>query len=67
MHEISLRTERKTQLVDITERVQSALESLRGPTSTLFLRGGTARDSKKLVPDQEVKFSVTPRNMTLGR
>jgi hypothetical protein len=53
--------------VEVTLRVQSALESLRGPTSTLFLRGGTATDSKKLVPDQEVKFSVTPRNMTLGR
>ena len=53
--------------VQVTLRVQSALESLRGPTSTLFLRGGTATDSKKLVPDQEVKFSVTPRNMTLGR
>ena len=48
-------------------RVQSALESLRGPTSTLFLRGGTATDSKKFVPDQEIRFSVTPRNMTLGR
>ena len=53
--------------VEVILRVQSALESLRGPTSTLFLRGGTATDSKKLVPDQEVKFSVTPRNMTLGR
>jgi hypothetical protein len=53
--------------VQVTLRVQSALESLRGPTSGLFLRGGTATDSKKMVPDQEIKFSVTPRNMTLGR
>ena len=35
MHEISLRTERKTQLVDITERVQSALEGSNGAAAAL--------------------------------
>ena len=35
MHEISLRTERKTQLVDITERVQSALDGSNGAAAAL--------------------------------
>jgi hypothetical protein len=53
--------------VRVTMRVQAALASLRGPAGVLFQHGGTATSPERLVPDQEIQFSVTPRNMTLGR
>lgn len=53
--------------VVVTLRVQAALASLRGPAGLLFTRGGTSTSSQRYLPDQEIKFSVTPRNMTLGR
>jgi hypothetical protein len=53
--------------VVVTLRVQAALATLRGPASTLFTVGGTSRRSTMWVPDQEVRLSVTPRNMNLGR
>ena len=53
--------------VRVTLRVQAALAALRGPAGVLFTHGGTASSPERLVPDQEIQFSVTPRNMTLGR
>jgi hypothetical protein len=53
--------------VVVTLRVQAALAALRGPAGLLFTRGGTSTSSQRYLPDQEIKFSVTPRNMTLGR
>ena len=53
--------------VVVTLRVQAAIAALRGPAGLLFMRGGTSTSSQRYVPDQEIKFSVTPRNMTLGR
>ena len=53
--------------VVVTLRVQAAVAALRGPAGLLFMRGGTSTSSQRYVPDQEIKFSVTPRNMTLGR
>jgi len=53
--------------IRVTLRVQAALSALRGPAGVLFTHGGTARSPERLVPDQEIQFSVTPRNMTLGR
>lgn len=53
--------------VRITLRVQAAKESLRGPTGTLFTRGGTSRTGEQFVPDHEIKFDVTARNLSLGR
>ena len=35
MHEIALRTERKTQLLDITDRVQEALDASNGASAAL--------------------------------
>lgn len=51
----------------ITLRVQAALASLRGPASVLFTNGGTSTGGDKWVPDQQISFSVSPRNMNLGR
>jgi hypothetical protein len=36
---------------------------LRGPSGSLFVRGGTG--VKGLVPDQTISFDVSPRNMSL--
>jgi hypothetical protein len=52
--------------VRVTLRVQSAIASLRGPAGMLFRNGGTARGSDRYVPDVEVRFDVTPRNLGLG-
>jgi hypothetical protein len=40
---------------------------LRGPAGVLFTRGGTSTSSTRYVPDQEVRFDITPRNLNLGR
>jgi hypothetical protein len=48
-------------------RLQTGNASLRGPASALFTYGGTSRGGNKYVPDQEVRFQVTPRNLNLGR
>jgi len=53
--------------VAVTMRVQAALASLRGPASVLFTNGGTSTGGDKWVPDQQVTFSVSPRNLNLGR
>ena len=57
----------RVRRVRMTLRVQAALASLRGPAGLLFLKGGTARAGERYVPDLEVQFDVTPRNMNLGR
>jgi hypothetical protein len=51
--------------VRFTLRVQAALPSLRGPAGTLFTRGGLARAGGRFVPDLEIQFDVTPRNLNL--
>jgi prepilin-type N-terminal cleavage/methylation domain-containing protein len=48
-------------------RVQTALESLRGPASALFTRGGLARAASRYVPDLEIQLDVAPRNLNLQR
>jgi hypothetical protein len=53
--------------VRVKIRVQAALESLRGPAGVHFVRGGTSTSAVRRVPDQEIQFDITPRNMNLGR
>jgi Tfp pilus assembly protein PilW len=53
--------------VEVTLRVQSAAAALRGPQSALFANGGTSRGGDRWVPDQEIRFQVSPRNLNLGR
>jgi prepilin-type N-terminal cleavage/methylation domain-containing protein len=53
--------------IAVTLRVQAAAAWLRGPASMLFAHGGTSRGGSKFVPDQEIRFQVTPRNLNLGR
>jgi len=53
--------------IGVTLRVQSAVAALRGPAGVFFSVAGTGKDPKRWVPDQEVRFQITPRNMNLGR
>jgi hypothetical protein len=52
--------------VRVRLRVQVAAESLRG-RSSLFLRPGTSPGGQRLVPDQEIRFDIAPRNLTPHR
>jgi prepilin-type N-terminal cleavage/methylation domain-containing protein len=53
--------------IRVNLRVQVGKPTLRGPASVLFAKGGTSTGGYKLVPDQEIRFDVAPRNMNLGR
>ena len=57
----------RIRAIAVTLRLQSALEALRGPAGQLFLHPGSARDSRRWVPDREVRFLVTPRNLNAAR
>ena len=48
-------------------RVESAVDALRGPAGVLFTHAGTSRSGNRFVPDAEVRFDVSPRNLNLGR
>jgi hypothetical protein len=57
----------RVRRVQVTLRMQTALSTMRGPAGTLFMKAGTATSGTHMIPDQEVTFDVTPRNMNLGR
>lgn len=57
----------RVRKIGVTVRVQSANAALRGPASALFKVGGTSTGGQKWVPDQEIRFQVSPRNLNLGR
>jgi hypothetical protein len=57
----------RVRRIGVTVRIQSAIAALRGPASVLFAHGGTSRGGSRWLPDQEVHFDVTPRNLNLGR
>jgi prepilin-type N-terminal cleavage/methylation domain-containing protein len=53
--------------VRVTLRVQVANKAFRGPAGALFARGGTSAGGERYIPDQEIRFDVTPRNLNRGR
>ena len=53
--------------IGVTLRVQTAVAALRGPAGVLFRRGGTSAGGFRWVPDQEVRFEISPRNLNLAR
>jgi Tfp pilus assembly protein PilW len=57
----------RVRTVEVRLRVQVASATMRGPAGALFTRGGTSKSGMSFVPDQEVRFAVSPRNMNLGR
>lgn len=60
----------RVRKVRVTLRVQVGSEALRGlnpPGQQLFTNPGTARRGDTFIPDQEIRFEVTPRNLNVGR
>ncbi len=57
----------RVRKIAVTLRVQAANSTLRGPAGTLFTKGGTSKGGSGYVPDQEIRFEVSPRNLNLGR
>jgi prepilin-type N-terminal cleavage/methylation domain-containing protein len=53
--------------VRVTMRVQAADPSLRGADTALFKHPGTSRGGHKYVPDYNISFEVSPRNLNLTR
>ena len=51
--------------IGVTLRVESANARMRGPAGVLFAHGGTSRNASRWLPDLQVTFQVSPRN--LGR
>jgi pilin/secretion family protein with methylation motif len=57
----------RVRKVAVTLRVEAAVDAMRGPASALFTRGGTAKNAAKFLPDQEISFQISPRNLNFGR
>lgn len=58
----------RVRRIRVKLRVQVAQDYLRGPGNTLFNKyGGSSSGGNRFVPDQELRFDITPRNMNLGR
>ncbi len=57
----------RVRSIGVRVRVQAALASLRGPASALFAHGGISSGGHQWVPDLEVHFQVSPRNLNLAR
>jgi len=61
----------RVRKVRVSLRVQSGNPDFRSSIGTggdaLFLKPGTSRGGYKQVPDQAIRFDVTPRNLNLGR
>lgn len=53
--------------VKVTIRMQAASASLRGNDTARFLNPGTAVGGDRYVPDYQMQFEVTPRNLNLTR
>ena len=53
--------------IAVRMRVQVGASELRGPAGVLFRNAGTSPGGNRLVPDQEIRFEITPRNFNLGR
>jgi len=57
----------RVRTIRVRLRVQAASATLRGPAGVLFSYGGTSSGGTTFVPDLEVHFDVSPRNMNFGR
>jgi hypothetical protein len=53
----------RIRTIAVTLRIEAADAALRGPAGVLFINGGTARSGTRWLPDQTVRFQVTPRNL----
>jgi type II secretory pathway pseudopilin PulG len=55
----------RVRTIHVTLRVQAA-GAFRGPAGPLFFRGGTSTGSERYLPDHEITFDVSPRNLGPG-
>jgi hypothetical protein len=53
--------------IGVTLRVQAAVVALRGPAGALFANPGTSSGGSRFVPDLEIRFQISPRNLNPGR
>jgi type II secretory pathway pseudopilin PulG len=53
--------------IRVTVRVESAIDQLRGPAGVFFSRPGSSRGGRQWLPDLEIRFTITPRNLNLAR
>ena len=60
-------TRLRLRKVRISMRVQAANPALRGSDTTLFKNPGTSKGGEKFVPDYNISFEVSPRNLNLTR
>jgi hypothetical protein len=58
---------RRIRAIGVMLRVEAGLAALRGPAGALFSNGGTATSPHAWMPDQEIRFRVSPRNLSLNR
>ena len=57
----------RVRTIRVSVRLQTGVAALRGANRALFTRPGLAAEAARLVPDQEIRFDVTPRNVNLYR
>lgn len=57
----------RVRKVRVTLRVQAASEAMRGIDTLMFRNPGKSRGGEAYVPDYEVRFEVSPRNLNLIR
>ena len=60
----------RVRKIQVTVRVQVGDGTLRGanpPGRTLFINPGTSSSGAGYIPDQEIRFEVSPRNLNIGR
>ena len=57
----------RVRTIRVGLRLQVTAEDLRGTDPTLFKRPASSRSATRRVPDYEMGFEVTPRNMNLAR
>ncbi|HMF93874.1 MAG TPA: hypothetical protein VKE96_06250 [Vicinamibacterales bacterium] len=58
---------RRIRSVGVTLRVEAAIAALRGPAGALFRNAGVATSVHAWVPDQEIRFVISPRNLVESR
>jgi hypothetical protein len=57
----------RVRKVRVSLRVQASSPMLRGSDPLLFRRAGASRGGERFVPDYEMSFEVSPRNLNLAR
>ena len=53
--------------VSVTLRIEASLTAFRGPAGILFSRGGNSRSARRWVADQEIRFDISPKNLSGSR